>query len=87
MSSRCEDMRPFGKGVLTVMKDNEGDYHIQVMVDDRQGKDDFENYHRVSLEFVSHCSRSPETLKALENLMNAIEEDNKNRPEMSWPQL
>ncbi len=85
MKGRCEDMRPYGKGVLSVDRDNEGDYHIQIMVDDRQGSDDFENYHRVSLEFVSHCSRSPETIKALENLMLAIEKDNEQKPDMAWP--
>ena len=78
-------MRPYGKGVLSIYKDNEGDYHIQIMVDDRESNDDFENYHRVSLEFVSHCSRSPETLEALDNLMAAIEKDNYKNPDLSWP--
>lgn len=83
--SRCDDMHPLGKGVLSLVKDNEGDIHIQIVVDNKKNNEDYQNYHRVSLEFVSNNTQSPNTIKALENLMLAIEKDNKKYPKKMWP--
>lgn len=65
ISRRSEDMSP--DGFLQISQDAEGDYVITVC-DGRK---------TTSVEFVSHCAKSPAVIDALENLKRAIDQDNK----------
>lgn len=65
ISRRTEDMSP--DGFLQVSRDAEGDFIVTVS-DGRK---------TTSVEFVCHCSKSPEVVKALEKLKSAIDQDNK----------
>lgn len=70
---RPEDMSPDGR--LSVCRDAEGDYHVRVIPPlDRS------NDYAPSVEFVSHCMRSPRTVAALEQLMEAMRLDNEEFP-------
>jgi len=70
---RPEDMSPDGR--LSVFRDSEGDIHIRV-IPPLERKDDF----APSIEFVCHCQRSPRTVAALNDLLEAMRLDNEERP-------
>lgn len=70
---RAEDMSPDGR--LSLCLDAEGDVHIKVFPP--TGKEDA---YAPSLEFVAHCARSPRTVQALRDLMEAMRLDNEERP-------
>lgn len=70
---RPEDMSPDGR--LSLCRDSEGDVHIRVVPPlDRS------DAYAPSIEFVAHCQRSPRTVAALIELMEAMRLDNEERP-------
>lgn len=70
---RPDDMSPDGR--LAVFRDSEGDIHVRV-IPPMERADHF----APSIEFVSHCQRSPRTFAALEGLIEAMRLDNEERP-------
>lgn len=70
---RPEDMSPDGR--LSVFRDSEGDVHVRVIPPMDRSHD-----YAPSVEFVVHCQRSPRTVAALIELMNAMRLDNEERP-------
>lgn len=73
MIERPEDMSPDGR--LSLFRDSEGDIHVRV-IPPTERADDF----APSIEFVTHCQRSPRTVAALIALMEAMRLDNEERP-------
>jgi hypothetical protein len=75
--SRKEDMSY--RGQLKVLTDAEGDIHVAVFCDDGDGNIDS----MASIEFCN-CGigggKSPNTMKALRELMKAMELDNQQTP-------
>ena len=70
---RNEDMSPDGR--LSLFMDVDGDIHIKV-IPPLERANDF----APSVEFVTHCQRSPRTVAALHALMEAMRLDNEERP-------
>lgn len=70
---RPDDMSQDGR--LSVFRDSEGDVHIRIIP-----PQDRSNDYAPSIEFVSHCQRSPRTVKALSALLEAMRLDNEERP-------
>ncbi len=72
---RLEDMSPDGQ--LQVCQQDDGDMIIGIFARDSGGK-----HRRVDVEFCTYSGggKSPETLKALRNLMIAIKTDNEQEP-------
>lgn len=70
---RPEDMSHDGK--LSVYRDNEGDIHVSVIPPAERS-----NELAPSVEFVSHCQRSPRTIAALDALLEAMRLDNEDNP-------
>lgn len=74
---RSDDMSPHGDGVLQVMLDSDHDVVVSIR----------ELHQTSSVEFCTGPGggHSPKTREALIALMVAIEQDNKARPDRSWP--
>ncbi|MDH0959083.1 hypothetical protein EGJ86_19310 [Pseudomonas sp. o96-267] len=70
---RPEDMSPDGR--LALFRDSDGDIHVRV-IPPTERTDDY----APSIEFVTHCQRSPRTVEALQALMEAMRLDNEERP-------
>lgn len=70
---RPEDMSPDGR--LSLFRDSEGDIHVRV-IPPMERQDDY----APSIEFVCHCQRSPRTVEALNNLLEAMRLDNEEHP-------
>lgn len=70
---RIEDMSPDGR--LSLFRDNEGDIHVRVIPPMERAND-----YAPSVEFVTHCQRSPRTVEALYALLEAMRLDNEERP-------
>lgn len=70
---RPEDMSPDGR--LSLYKDVDGDIHIKVIPPTGR-----ENDYAPSVEFVTHCQRSPRTVAALQALHEAMRLDNEELP-------
>ena len=70
---RPEDMSPDGR--LSLFRDEEGDIHVRV-IPTKERVNDF----APSVEFVAHCQRSPRTVAALVELLEAMRLDNEERP-------
>lgn len=75
--TRNEDMSPDGQLVLHQQRDGDVIVNIRPSKDDR----DYEGSpFGVTVEFCTSGGRSPNTLKALRQLMVAMEKDNEERP-------
>lgn len=70
---RSEDMSPDGR--LSLYRDVDGDIHVKV-IPPAERQDDY----APSVEFVTHCARSPRTIIALQALIEAMRLDNEERP-------
>lgn len=70
---RRDDMSPDGR--LSLFKDTDGDIHVKV-IPPMERKDDY----APSIEFVTHCARSPRTIVALQALIEAMRLDNEEHP-------
>lgn len=70
---RNEDMSPDGR--LSLFMDSDGDVHVRVIPPTGR-EDDY----APSIEFVTHCQRSPRTVAALQALIEAVRLDNEERP-------
>jgi hypothetical protein len=70
---RRDDMSPDGR--LSLYKDVDGDIHVKV-IPPMERKDDY----APSVEFVTHCARSPRTIEALQALFEAMRLDNEEHP-------
>lgn len=70
---RSEDMSPDGR--LSLYRDVDGDVHVKV-IPPMDRKDDY----APSVEFVTHCARSPRTVAALQALIEAMRLDNEESP-------
>ncbi len=66
---RNEDMSPDWK--LRIHRQNDGDMQVSVVSPDAQ---------YTTVEFCTSGGRSPKTIKALRSLMQAMDEDNADRP-------
>lgn len=73
MIERPEDMSPDGR--LSLFRDSEGDIHVRVIPPLERA-----DHHAPSIEFVTHCQRSPRTVAALVALLEAMRLDNEERP-------
>lgn len=70
---RRDDMSPDGR--LSLFKDVDGDIHVKV-IPPMERKDDY----APSIEFVTHCARSPRSIVALQALIEAMRLDNEEHP-------
>ena len=74
---RFEDMRPRGR--LRLLRQSDGDILVCV-ISDPNGPDEGVS---TSVEFCTSGGKSPKTLQALAALMEAMAEDNRDRPNCS----
>lgn len=74
LAERFEDMSPRGR--LQILQQDDGDMLVGV-IEDPNGPNDGV---MVSVEFCTSGGKSPKTLEALRHLMQAMAEDNADRP-------